>query len=92
MPSYSPSRMPNLAVIRWYLRGLKLRMARSRVTTRERVGVCTRPTVAICRLFPLLFLRVTTRVPLMPISQSDSDRQRAASCKGCISSPGLSCL
>ncbi len=50
------------------------------------VGVCTRPTVVRKKPPSRLLNAVIARVPLMPTSQSASDRQRAASASGCISS------
>ena len=52
----------------------------------DRVGVCTRPTV-VRKKPPLLLLNaVIARVPLIPTNQSASERQRAASASGFISS------
>ena len=60
-------------------------MSSSRSTTIDRVGVCTRPTV-VRKKPPLLLLKaVIALVPLIPTNQSASERQRAASAKGCIS-------
>ena len=49
------------------------------------VGVWTRPTLARFLPFEPYMRLVIARVPLMPTSQSDSLRQRAASCSDCIS-------
>ena len=61
-------------------------MSSSLSTTIESVGVWTRPTV-VKKKPPLLLLNaVIARVPLIPTNQSASERQRAASARGCISS------
>jgi hypothetical protein len=62
----------------------------SRSTTIDSVGVCTRPTVVRKKPPPLLLKAVMARVPLMPTSQSASERQRAASASGSISSSSRS--
>ena len=61
-----------------------MRIFTSRSTTMASVGVCTRPTVV--RWKPPVFelKAVIARVPLMPTSQSDSERQTEASASGRI--------
>src|SRR5210317_639490 len=55
----------------------------------ERVGVCTRPQ-GVKRKPPLLDLKpVSARDPLMPISQSASERQMDAASRSFISESGL---
>src|SRR6266581_485480 len=56
----------------------------SRSTITARVGVCTRPTVVKWKPPVLELNAVMARVPLIPTSQSDSDRQTAASARGSI--------
>mgnify|MGYP001292003686 CR=1 FL=1 len=48
------------------------------------VGVCTRPTVVRKKPPSRELNAVIARVPLMPTSQSASERQRAASASGSI--------
>ena len=48
------------------------------------MGVCTRPTVVRWKPPVLELKAVMARVPLMPTSQSDSERQTAASASGRI--------
>ena len=50
----------------------------------ESVGVCTRPTVVRKKPPSRELKAVIARVPLMPTSQSASERQRAASASGSI--------
>ena len=50
------------------------------------VGVCTRPTVVSWKPPDLELNAVIARVPLMPTSQSASERQTAASASGSIAS------
>ena len=50
------------------------------------VGVCTRPTVVSWKPPDLELNAVMARVPLMPTSQSDSERQVAASARGRMAS------
>ena len=56
----------------------------SRSTRIASVGVCTRPTVVRWNPPDFELNAVIARVPLMPTSQSDSDRHTAASASGCI--------
>ena len=49
------------------------------------VGVCTRPTVVLKKPPDLELNAVIARVPLMPTSQSASDRLTAASASGSMS-------
>ena len=56
----------------------------SRSTTTDSVGVCTRPTVVRKKPPSRELKAVKARVPLMPTSQSASERLRAASAKPCI--------
>ena len=56
----------------------------SRSTTTDRVGVCTRPTVVRKKPPSRELKAVKARVPLMPTSQSASERLRAASARPCI--------
>ena len=63
---------------------MNLRICSSRSTTTDRVGVCTRPTVVRKKPPSRELNAVMARVPLMPTSQSASERQRAASASGCI--------
>ncbi|EXI74891.1 MAG: hypothetical protein AW07_01502 [Candidatus Accumulibacter sp. SK-11] len=65
-------------------------MRSSRSTINASVGVWTRPTVV--RWKPPVFElnAVIARVPLMPTSQSDSERQTAACASPCISLPSRS--
>ena len=56
-----------------------------------RVGVCTRPTEATLPAREPNMRLVRARVPLMPISQSLSLRQRAASARPAICSPSRRC-
>ena len=51
------------------------------------MGVWTRPTVVSWKPPDLELNAVIARVPLMPTSQSDSERQTAASASGCICAP-----
>ena len=51
------------------------------------VGVCTRPTVVSWNPPDLELNAVMARVPLMPTSQSDSERHTAASDSPCMDSP-----
>ncbi len=55
------------------------------------VGVCTRPTGVSWKPPVLLLNAVMARVPLMPTSQSLSDRQTAAFASGTISSSRRKC-
>ena len=50
------------------------------------VGVCTLPTVVSWKPPDLELNAVIARVPLMPTSQSDSERHTAASARGRIAS------
>ena len=50
------------------------------------MGVCTRPTVVSWNPPDLELNAVIARVPLMPTSQSDSERHTAASASGRIAS------
>ena len=50
----------------------------------DSVGVCTRPTVVRKKPPSRELKAVMARVPLMPTSQSASERQRAASARGSI--------
>ena len=50
-----------------------------------RVGVCTRPAVVLLKPPPWELKEVRARVELMPTSQSDSERESAASASGCMS-------
>ena len=63
---------------------MNLRICSSRSTTTDSVGVCTRPTVVRKNPPSRELKAVMARVPLMPTSQSASERQRAASASGCI--------
>ena len=63
---------------------MNLRICSSRSTTTDRVGVCTRPTVVKKKPPSRELKAVKARVPLMPTSQSASERLRAASAKPCI--------
>ncbi len=63
---------------------MNLRICSSRSTTTDRVGVCTRPTVVRKNPPSRELNAVIARVPLIPTSQSASERHRAASAKGCI--------
>ena len=56
----------------------------SRSTRIASVGVCTRPTVVLWKPLALILLlnAVIARVPLMPTSQSASERHFAASASG----------
>ena len=56
-----------------------------------RVGVCTRPTDATLPPREPNMRLVRARVPLMPMSQSLSERQRAASASGTIWAPSRRC-
>ncbi len=51
------------------------------------MGVCTRPTVVSWKPPDLELNAVIARVPLIPTSQSDSERHTAASASGCICLP-----
>ena len=55
------------------------------------VGVCTRPTVVRKKPPPRLLKAVIARVPLIPTSQSASERDFAAAAKDCISSSVRRC-
>ena len=55
------------------------------------VGVCTRPTVVLKKPPDLELKAVMARVPLMPTSQSASERLTAASASGSISSSSRKC-
>ncbi len=55
------------------------------------VGVCTRPTVVSWKPPDFELNAVIARVPLMPTSQSDSERHTAASASGSIVSSLRSC-
>ena len=55
------------------------------------VGVCTRPTVVSWKPPDLELNAVMARVPLMPTSQSDSERQVAASASGRMASSVAQC-
>jgi hypothetical protein len=61
-----------------------LRICSSRSTTTASVGVCTRPTVVRKKPPSRELKAVMARVPLMPTSQSASERLRAASARPCI--------
>ena len=61
-------------------------MCSSRSTTTASVGVCTRPTVVRKKPPSRELKAVIARVPLMPTSQSASERERAASARPCICS------
>ena len=63
---------------------MNLRICSSRSTTTASVGVCTRPTVVKKKPPSRELKAVMARVPLMPTSQSASERLRAASAKPCI--------
>jgi len=63
-----------------------LRIFSSRSTTTASVGVCTRPTVVRKKPPSRELNAVIARVPLMPTSQSASERLRAASASPCICS------
>ena len=69
---------------------MKARISSSRRATSASVGVCTRPSdtapsnAARSRI-------EAARVAFMPTSQSASERERAASSSGFISSPGRRC-
>ena len=65
---------------------MNLRICSSRSTTTDSVGVCTRPTVVRKKPPSRELNAVMARVPLMPTSQSASERQRAASARPCICS------
>ena len=86
LPTYSPCVTLKVAWISQYGRLTNLRMASSRTTTTDRVGVCTRPTVVKKKPPSRELNAVMARVPLIPTNQSASDRQRAASASGCICS------
>jgi hypothetical protein len=66
---------------------LNARIFSSRSTRIASVGVWTRPTVVSWKPPDFELNAVIARVPLMPTSQSDSDRQTAASASGCICAP-----
>ena len=57
----------------------------------DSVGVCTRPTVATEPPRRPYIRVVSARVPLMPISQSDSERHCAASCKASMDAAARGC-
>ena len=61
-----------------------MRIFSSRSTTTDSVGVCTRPTVVRKKPPSRELNAVMARVPLMPTSQSASERERAASASPCI--------
>ena len=63
---------------------MNLRICSSRSTTTAKVGVCTRPTVVKKKPPSRELNAVMARVPLMPTSQSASERLRAASARPCI--------
>ncbi len=63
-----------------------LRICSSRSTTMASVGVCTRPTVVKKKPPSRELKAVMARVPLIPTSQSASERLRAASAKPRMSS------
>ncbi len=63
-----------------------LRIFSSRSTTMDSVGVCTRPTVVRKKPPSRELNAVIARVPLMPTSQSASERLRAAAARPCICS------
>ena len=63
---------------------MNLRICSSRSTTTASVGVCTRPTVVRKKPPSRELKAVIARVPLMPTSQSASERDRAASARPCI--------
>ena len=63
---------------------MNLRICSSRSTTTLKVGVCTRPTVVKKNPPSRELNAVKARVPLIPTSQSASERLRAASAKPCI--------
>src|SRR3989344_878844 len=65
---------------------MNLRIFSSRSTTSDRVGVCTRPTVVRKNPPSRELNAVMARVPLMPTSQSASERLRAA-----LASPAICC-
>ncbi|MNV16610.1 hypothetical protein D3C71_1073790 [compost metagenome] len=65
---------------------MNLRIFSSRSTTSDRVGVCTRPTVVRKNPPSRELNAVMARVPLMPTSQSASDRLRAA-----LARPAICC-
>ena len=64
-------------------------ISRSRRTIIARVGVCTRPSETGERGEPMRV--VAARVAFMPISQSDSERERAASSSGRSSESSRRC-
>ena len=55
------------------------------------VGVCTRPTVVLKKPPGFELKAVIARVPLMPTSQSASDRLTAASASGSMDASSRSC-
>ena len=61
-----------------------MRIFSSRSTRIASVGVCTRPTVVSWKPPDFELNAVIARVPLMPTSQSDSERHTAASASGSI--------
>jgi len=61
---------------------MNLRIFCSRSTTIASVGVCTRPTVVLKKPPDFELKAVIARVPLMPTSQSASERLNAASASG----------
>src|ERR671912_413830 len=61
---------------------MNLRICSSRSTTTDSVGVCTRPTVVRKKPPSRELNAVMARVPLMPTSQSASERERAARVTG----------
>ena len=63
---------------------MNLRICSSRTTTTASVGVCTRPTVVKKNPPSRELNAVMARVPLIPTSQSASERLRAASASPCI--------
>ncbi|OQC04002.1 MAG: hypothetical protein BWX79_02562 [Alphaproteobacteria bacterium ADurb.Bin100] len=63
---------------------MNLRICSSRSTITAKVGVCTRPTVVRKKPPSRELKAVIARVPLMPTSQSASERLRAASARPCI--------
>ena len=80
----------NVPTTSQYLRGTNARIFSSRSVRIARVGVCTRPTVVRWKPPDFELNAVIARVPLMPTSQSDSERQTAASASGRIAASGRS--
>ena len=90
-PVYCPAAASNVPMTSQKSRGTNLRILASRSTTMASVGVWTRPTVVLKKPPSLELNAVIARVPLMPTSQSASDRLYAASASGSMSLSSRSC-